>query len=89
MISLGVSEMNQAEMLEATQETLLRCTMQSREQIEENPVPAALTTFGIGLGLGLLASSFLLDAMRPPPPKGWSEQLYSALRHATPDSFMS
>lgn len=81
--------MNQPKVLEATQESLLRCTMQSREQIEENPVPAALTTFGIGLGLGLLASSFLIDAMRPTPPKSWGEQLCSALRKATPDSLTS
>jgi len=58
--------------------------------VQDYPISSTLVVFGIGIGVGLLASYSLLDSvLRPPPPtmtERLSRQFYDALSHAVPES---
>jgi len=56
--------------------------------VQDYPISTALVIFGVGLGVGLLASHALIDSVRPPPTmtERLSRQFYDALSHAVPES---
>jgi len=70
---------------------------ETEELVRRNPATSALTTFGVGFGLGLLLTTLLLpkrtnwyDSYMPDLTSGWSNrghQFADAFSRMMPDSF--
>lgn len=60
--------------------------------VQEYPISTALLVFGVGLGVGIVASHMLFDSLsrvvQPPPTmtERLTRQLYEALSQAVPES---